>query len=218
MNKFVEEYLYVSDDEKVREKVMLTRIGLSIAFILICLAAMTLSAYGFFASEQTTPYMVISSANYEIDVEAPADALGPAAGVYTLVNDTDSPKEFVFKVSRKATPTAASVGYCKIKVKTDANDMTDYEDIQAFYTEPIGKYVKEGLELEAQTREITFTVAPRKTAMITFIAEYGSCSREPIENNRIEPQFAVNSSVTVEENPEPALNEEQTINEEQTEE
>ncbi len=197
MNKFIKEYFYIAEDDEIREKVMLTRIGLSITFILICLAAMTISAYGYFSSENGTSYMVISSANYEIDVETSSDAVGPTAGVYTLVNETDAPKEFVFTVSRRVTPTAASVGYCKIKVKTDANDMSNYDDVQVFYTEPIGKFVKNGLETDQQSREITVVVEPHQTAMITFVAQYGSCSREVIEGNRVEPVFATATKTVV---------------------
>ena len=188
MSNFIKEYFYISEDGKIREKVLLARISLSIGIMLLCLAAMVFSAYGYFAHDQQAPVSVILSANFDLEIEAPQDVLPPAAEVYTLINNTNAPKEFEFILTRSVTPTAAKVGYCKIKIKTDVNG-ADYEDAQVFFTKPIGTFVENGAEVDMQSRRVVIMVAPNSTAMVTFIANLGSCSSQEVVDSTITPQF-----------------------------
>ena len=188
MKKFLREYFYIPESGKICEKVLLARINLSIAIIFLCLAAMAFSAYGYFAHENSAPTSIISAANYDLNIDAPDGVEPPVAEVYVLTNNTDAPKEFKFVLTRQEMPTAAKVGYCKIKIKTDVNG-ADYEDAQVFFTKPIGTFVENGTEVDMQSRRVVIIVAPNSTAMVTFIANLGSCASQEVVDNTITPQF-----------------------------
>ena len=68
MKKLYEEYFKVSEDGKVREKVMITRVVVTVTVMVICLIAMGVSAYAYFSSDILSASNVIKAANYEINV------------------------------------------------------------------------------------------------------------------------------------------------------
>lgn len=68
MRKLFKELFYVPKYGKVREKVMLTHVTMSIVIIVACLAAMSLSAYAYFSYNVTSDANIIKAANFEADV------------------------------------------------------------------------------------------------------------------------------------------------------
>jgi hypothetical protein len=49
VKEIFDELFYIPKHQKIREKTMLTRVAVSITIIVICLAAMGISAYAFFS-------------------------------------------------------------------------------------------------------------------------------------------------------------------------
>lgn len=68
MKKLFNEFFYIPKYGKVREKVMLMHVAMSVVIIVMCLAAMSLSAYAYFSYNVTSGLNTIKSANFEIIV------------------------------------------------------------------------------------------------------------------------------------------------------
>lgn len=173
MKDLYEKYFYVPKHGKVKERVMLARIAVSVVIMLVLMAGMSLSAYAYFTANNTTMIKPIKAAHYQLDtvVIAPDDLTPDNAGVYTLENPADGngAENFVFKIRINET-TNATVGFCEIVVKTDASD-----DVQKFYTEPIGKYVIADQSVEVKERSVTIRVPEGKKAEVRFVSQWGTC-------------------------------------------
>lgn len=92
MKKIYEEFLKIPKNEKIREKVMMTRISLSIATMVLCLGAMGITAYAYFSCNITSAVTTIQSARYTLDVEVKevVQAGDENAGVATVAEDAVS--------------------------------------------------------------------------------------------------------------------------------
>ena len=74
MKKLYEEYFYIPEDGKIRDKVMVVRVAVTVAVMLACLFAMTFSAYAYFSHSVTSDSNVIKSADYDLTVIVKNDA------------------------------------------------------------------------------------------------------------------------------------------------
>lgn len=189
MKKLFREFFYVPKhgNGKVREKVVLARIAVYITIILVCMAAMSFTAYAYFSASVSSGVNNIQAASYDLDIVS-LDGLVGENNFYTLDNsDGSNSKEYKFTLTKSAASTA-SVGYGKIEIKTDIN--TD-QTSQLFYTEPIGKFQVNGEPVTDNDRTVTITVPAGKSARVWFISEWGTCAKEPIieESNGILPQY-----------------------------
>ncbi len=201
MKKIYEEFFYVPKHGKVREKVMLTRIGTSIALILICMVAMSFSAYAYFTCNIASGVSTIHAARYELDVTAP-EGISAESGGYALDNTAGvEPKEYRFTLVKQETTEEnkmAKVGFAKIEVTTDYADGQGNPIVQPFYTEPIGTYLVNGQEMTVNTRTVTVTVPAGEKALVLFIAQWGSCGLQVIPDTNgvtaidTELQYAAN--------------------------
>ncbi len=191
MNKLYEKFFYVPKhgEGKVREKVMLTRIATSFVLILICLAAMSLTAYAYFSHSTSVQIEPIRSATWEIDVTADDDVV-QNNGFYAMDNrEGETLREFTFTLSKKETESSATVGYVKIDVMTDFDD---YNEPQTFYSEHIGEFILNDQMTTDLERVIKITVPAGKIAYVAFTGEWGTCAKEPVaeEIASINPNFA----------------------------
>lgn len=196
MKKLFMEYFYIPQNGKVREKVMLARVAVSILFILGCMAAMSITAYAFFSHSVSSGQMTVESKYYDLTVTPPEGIITQENDVYTLYNDTDEDKEFAFSIAKAQGENVVAVGYCKISVKTDANSPDITEDVQNFYTKPIGTYIDNDVKVTNDLRWVKITVEPHKTAIVRFIAEWGTCAKEPIIDEIITPDYGSSPSVS----------------------
>lgn len=194
MNEFYKKYLFVpkSGTGKVREKVMLTRIGISIALIIVCMAAMSFTAYAYFSADITSSNNVIKTANWEVDVEAESDVTFNE-GYYLLDNSANSNERIYVFTVKKGQNANATLGYSRIDVK---NDTDNYLSVQTFYTEPIGQFLVDGNIVTDIDRVIKIAVPAGRIFKAQFIAEWGSCAKQPIieEGNGISLQNIQSSS------------------------
>lgn len=71
MRKIYHEYLYVPKEGrgKVREKVMVSRVVITIAVVLICLQAMCFSAYAYFSYNVTSQTNIIKAADFKTNIK-----------------------------------------------------------------------------------------------------------------------------------------------------
>ena len=68
MRKLYNEFFYIPKHGKVREKVMLTRIAMTVTIVIMCLAAMSITAYAYFSYNITSASNTIKAANFEANV------------------------------------------------------------------------------------------------------------------------------------------------------
>lgn len=68
MRKLYNEFFYIPKHGKVREKVMLTRIAMTVTIVIMCLAAMSITAYAYFSYNITSGSNIIKAANFEANV------------------------------------------------------------------------------------------------------------------------------------------------------
>lgn len=69
MRKLYKEFFYISNTDKIRDKVMLARVGVTVVIMVICLFAMSITAYAYFtANDIVLPDNYIKSAKYELDI------------------------------------------------------------------------------------------------------------------------------------------------------
>jgi len=206
MKKIYDEYLYVPEEGKVREKTFLARITLSVVIMVLCLGAMGFTAYAFFTCNITSGTTTIQSARYDLDVEVKdvtpveqSQAAVPAAetepvtivpneeGYFVFENKStteneevkDKTYEFVLKKPDEAT---ASVGFGKFEIITDVNEDGSR---QLYYTTPIGTYVKDGKTVENKEYKLQLLVPANKTVKVKVIAEWGTCAREPVQKDAV---------------------------------
>lgn len=68
MRKLYNEFFDIPKHEKIREKVMLARIVTTITIMIVCLAAMSITAYAYFYSGITSGSNMIKAAHFEANV------------------------------------------------------------------------------------------------------------------------------------------------------
>jgi len=68
VRKLYNEFFYIPKHGKVREKVMLARMASMIAIVIMCLAAMSITAYAYFSYNITSGSNIIKAANFEANV------------------------------------------------------------------------------------------------------------------------------------------------------
>lgn len=187
LRKLYTDFLYVPrhDKAKVREKVMLTRMALSVTVILLCMAAMSFTAYAFFTHTAYSGVRPVQAASWSVTVTSAEDIV-PQEGVYPLDNTAGAAERlYTFTVAKAATATA-TVGYVKVEISAEGAT-------QLYYTQPLGTFLVDDVMTEDVDRQIRIRVPAGKQVQVAFVGEWGSCSKEPIleESGVVEP-FAAN--------------------------
>lgn len=171
--KLYREFFYVPKHGKVRDKVMLSRIAVSVVLIVGCMAAMSITAYAYFSCSVTSGANIIRSATYKLDITPPVGMEN--VDIYILDNSNGGePQEFKFTLTLPADENIASVGYCKIVINENEPDEKE------FYTQPIGKANETSEALNERT--VTIEVPATKKVTVKFIAQWGSCTITRIED------------------------------------
>ncbi len=185
MKSILNAFFNAEKEEKISDKALFSRIVVSVVLIVICLIAMSISAYAYFAYNVSSQNNVIKSASYDLAV-TPSDSVETSENkTYVLGNDTeDKEQEHIFSISTEGTNTTASVGYCKMLIWTSPDDLNekgelDTEKARVFYTKPI--WLEEDMANDKpDTRTLKISVPAGKIVYVSFVAEWGSCSKEPI--------------------------------------
>ena len=117
MKSFYDEYFRIpkEGDGKITDKVMLVKVAQIVVTMIVCLIAMSLSAYAYFSHNVTSGVNIIQSADFGLNVKItdqsdPAnEILAGEGGIYQLGNGT-----YTVTLEKKGT---ASTGFGVIEVK-----------------------------------------------------------------------------------------------------
>ena len=98
MRELYNEFFYIPKHGKIREKVMLTRIAMTIAIVIMCLAAMSITAYAYFSYNVTSGSNIVKAASFVTDVTVQiTDADGVAVENSNITPITSDNKNFVVR-------------------------------------------------------------------------------------------------------------------------
>lgn len=164
MKRIYEEYLYVPEDGKIKEKVFIMRVAVAIVCMVCCLSAMGFSAYAFFSSSITSGSNTIVAASFDAEISVATNINDSQTNVTPTVNQTTytySLVEETYHVTIKATGNAKN-GYCKIEILGADNEVSDW-----YYTISIG-----------QEMTLPFTIKCYESAKVRITANWGSCSEK----------------------------------------
>lgn len=163
MRELYDEYFCVPEDGKIRDKVMLARTAVTVLIMLLCLFAMSITAYAYFSNDSTAHVSTIKTADYTLGIviqnvetsEAPESTSTSENGfVYDL-----EPGEYTVTLNKHG---SASTGFCII------ND--------TYHTQQIGVSGSETIET------ITFTLTIEEETTVTFKPHWGTSSCYGYEN------------------------------------
>ena len=168
MRKLFNEFFYIPQHGKVREKVMMTRLVSTIAIVIMCLAAMSITAYAYFSYNITSGLNTIKSANFETKVSiqisdsnnepVTTEQLNAKTQVATLHGGN----EYSVTIEKAGT---AQTGFCVISA-TGCN-------VEKYHTQQIGKDVKSNTEGK---NIITFKLMVTDTTVVSFYSHWGTSS------------------------------------------
>lgn len=136
MRKLYNEFFYIPKHGKVREKVMLTRIAMTVTIVIMCLAAMSITAYAYFSHNVTSGSNIIKAANFDANVsitikDSSNDPVTVTKDGKVQTANLDAGK---YTIELTKGTSTADTGFCVISI----GDKT-------YYTDQIGVDVKKDL-------------------------------------------------------------------------
>ncbi len=169
MRKLYNEFFYIPKHGKVREKVMLTRIAMTVTIVIMCLAAMSITAYAYFSYNITSGSNIIKAATFETQVQVQiTDADGKA--VDTITTNTSDYK------SHNAELTANKTYIITVKHNERSTAQTGFVIVTAtdcdtkYHTQQLGR------DGDGNTYTITFKLTPGADTIVTFHSHWGTSS------------------------------------------
>lgn len=165
MKELYNEFFHVSKDGKVREKVMLMRTAITVIVIIICLFAMSFSAYAYFSHSITSGLNVIKAANFEAKITVTA-SVGENPTLEAVDGKTYSAKlkpgvTYTFTVEKGGT---AETGFCVI---------TAVGCDQTYHTQQLGKDISAPND---STSKITFDLMVSDNTTVYVVSHWGTSS------------------------------------------
>lgn len=95
MRKLYNEFFYIPKYGKIREKVMLARVAMTVVIMVVCLATMSITAYAYFSHNVTSGSNTIKAASFYTDVTVQiTDADGNAVENSNITPITSDNKKF----------------------------------------------------------------------------------------------------------------------------
>ncbi len=190
MRKFYREYLYVPKHGKICDKVMITRVAISVAVVVMCLMAMSFTAYAYFSHNVISSSNVIHSASFEVKISVEKrDGSGELVNVDPVTSDRK-----LFKISGlqplntytvTVRPTEGSTVNTGFLVVT----ATDCE--QTYYTQQ--------LWTDGESDDVfTFTFTVTDTTDAVFRAHWGTSSQYPdYRDNGVNGEWYITDGETI---------------------
>ena len=171
MRKLFNEFFYIPKHGKVREKVMLTRIAMTVTIVIMCLAAMSITAYAYFSYNISSGSNIIKAAHFETkvsiqitDENEEAVDINPITSNYqTYKVGLDAGKTYTVTI----TPTENSTAKTGFVVIT-ANGCE-----KTYHTQQLGIDTNIG---EGETKTISFKLIVTDKTDVHFLAHWGTSS------------------------------------------
>ena len=170
MKEIFDELFYIPKHQKIREKTMLTRVAVSITIIVICLAAMGISAYAFFSHSIASNSNIIKTAKFEADVsinviENDSSTLVDVKKENSISYTADLKANKTYKVVlSKGQNSTATTGFCVVSA-------TNCKDI--FHSQQIGE---DASAEKGYTDKVEFQLKVTADTTVTFLSHWGTSS------------------------------------------
>lgn len=169
MRKLYNEFFYIPKHGKVREKVMLTRIAMTVTIVIMCLAAMSITAYAYFSYNITSGSNIIKSASFYTDVTVQITAEDGTAGD-TITTNTSDHKSHSAELSANKTYTITVKHNDRSTAQTGFVIVTAEGCETRYHTQQLGR------DGNGNTYTITFKLTPGANTIVTFRSHWGTSS------------------------------------------
>ena len=167
MRKLYNEFFYIPKHGKIREKVMLTRIAMTITIMVICLAAMSLTAYAYFLHNVTSGSNTIKAASFYTDVTVQITAEDGTV-VETITTNTSDHKSHSAELSANKTYTITLKHNDRSTAQTGFVIVTAEGCETKYHTQQLGR------DGDGNTYTITFKLTPGANTVVTFRSHWGT--------------------------------------------
>ena len=167
MRKLFNEFFYIPQHGKVREKVMLTRIAMTVTIVIMCLAAMSIIAYAYFSYNITSGSNIIKSASFYTDVTVQIAAEDGTA-VDTITTNTSDHKSHSAELSANKTYTITVKHNDRSTAQTGFVIVTAEGCETKYHTQQLGR------DGDGNTYTITFKLTPGANTVVTFRSHWGT--------------------------------------------
>lgn len=164
MRKLYNEFFYIPKHGKICEKVMLAHVAMTVVTMVVCLAAMGITAYAYFSYNVTSGSNIIKAANFETQVQVQiADVNGEPVEVITSNHK-----------SHMAALKANTEYYITLQHTDRSTAKTGFVIITAdkcnsrYHTQQLGK------DGDGNTEIITFWLKPNADTKVTFLCHWGT--------------------------------------------
>ncbi len=173
MRKLFNEFFYIPKHGKIREKVMLARIAATITIIVMCLIAMSFSAYAYFSHNIISGSNIIKAANFETNVQVQIkDSGGNVIETITpITSNYKSHKVQGLECNKFYTVTITPTD--KSTAKTGFVIITAEGCEKTYHTQQLG--VDESVA-GGETRRIEFELMITEKTDVIFVAHWGTSS------------------------------------------
>ncbi len=191
MKKWYREFFYVPKHGKVREKVMLTRVVMTVAVIVMCLAAMGATAYAYFSYNITSGAGVIKAAHFGtkitvqiLDENNQTVDFTPVTRDYQIhtVRGLEAGKIYTVTIT-PAENSTAKTGFVVVSAQGCQ---------ETYHTQQLGIDVNAS---GGKTDAISFKLMLTEPTEVTFLAHWGTSSCYPDYQNREELYIIQNEQV-----------------------
>lgn len=184
MKELYNEYFHIPKHGKIRDKVMLIRTAITAIIMIVCLAAMSITAYAYFSYNVSSGSNIIKAADFDLNIavtvtndETTDTVTATEDNTYTLSNGT-------YTVSLEKAGTAKT-GFCIIEI-------TVGETKTVYHTQQIGKdYIADtdGIDLISFTLDLTSITEP---VTVKFTPHWGTSCYYGYENLDSNPLYIKN--------------------------
>ncbi len=168
MRKWYNEFFYIPRHGKIREKAMLTRVVTTVGVVMMCLAAMSITAYAYFSHSVTSGANLMQTANFETNVSIQMiEPHTETVDIESVDGRTQQAKLYAgntYQVTIEKAGTA-NTGFCVITASDCA--------VENYHTQQLG----EDVHSDTQGQDtITFTLTVTDTTVVQFYAHWGTSS------------------------------------------
>ena len=167
MRKLFNEFFYIPQHGKVREKVMLIRLASLITIVILCLAAMSITAYAYFSYNITSGSNIIKSVSFYTDVTVQIAAEDGTA-VDTITTNTSDHKSHSAELSANKTYTITLKHNDRSTAQTGFVIVTAEGCETKYHTQQLGR------DGDGNTYTITFKLTPGANTVVTFRSHWGT--------------------------------------------
>lgn len=108
MRKLYEKFFYIPKHGKVRDNVMLVRSAFTLAIMVVCLIAMSVTAYAYFSANVTSGSNMIKAANFDVNISVTDSNTKANVDIPTTVSGRETVLDF--KTPGTYTVTLAKAG------------------------------------------------------------------------------------------------------------